>query len=127
MVSADQLAASEVRENLKENQRICEEVRKAVPPPMLEVLDLSREVIDTKRDNAKLWDRTNDLKTELDKTRTSEHLASDRVKMEEACVKTLKEHIEASNLKYSKTVENAARAVEELCLQITSLVSEHKI
>lgn len=44
-----------------------------------------------------------------------------------ACVNTLGEPVEASDSKYSKNVSKAARAEEELCTRITSLVLELKI
>lgn len=51
MVSADNLATAEVREKRKVIQRTCEDESETVPTSVLEVIDLSREVVETKRNN----------------------------------------------------------------------------
>lgn len=60
-------------------------------------------------------------------SRIFERLACGRVEMAEARVKMLEVHVKASNPKYLKTVEKAARAEEELRTRIASLVSELKV
>lgn len=74
MVSADELAAFGVRGMLKKTQHICTDGYKAVATFVLEVIDLSRKEVETKRNNANLLDHTNDLIIKLDKSRTSERL-----------------------------------------------------
>lgn len=62
-------------------------------------------------------------KIELDESCASERLAYDRVQMTEALVKALEKHLNPSDLKYSKTVENAAQVEEKLRMRDTSLKS----
>lgn len=93
---------------------------------VLEVIDQSRKVVMSKGCSAKLLDCTNDLMIELDKSRTSERFACDRVQKKEARVRALDEHIEASDSKYLKTVEEAAQVEVELRTRVISLVSELK-
>lgn len=83
-------------------------------------------MVETKRDDAKLLDRTNYLIMKFNKSRTPERLAWDRVQRKNARVKAMKERGKVSDSKYLKTVENAARAEGELCTSFTSLVSKLK-
>lgn len=52
MVSVDEVAASGLQEKLREIQRLCEESGEAVPVTVVEVVDLARVVVETKRENA---------------------------------------------------------------------------
>lgn len=98
-----------------------------MPTPVLEVIDLSREAVGTKRNNAKLLNRTNGPMLELDESRTSERVACGRVPMAEASIKALEDHVAASDSKNSKTVERSTQVEEELCTRVTSLVAEPKV
>lgn len=126
MTSADEIAASIARGKLKEIQCILGARGEAVPPSVLEKTDLSREVIETKRNNAKVTDRNNDLVTELDESRAFKRLASDMVQKAEARVKALEEHVKALDSKYSKTVEDAAQVEKKLRMHLTLLELELK-
>lgn len=75
MVSANGLVACGIRESLKEIQRACEDVCKAVPTFVLDVIDLSRKVVETIRNNANLLGHNEDLMMELVGSRTSDCLA----------------------------------------------------
>lgn len=109
MISADELAASGLRGKLKMHQRICKDRGKSVSASVLEVINFSREVMETRPDNAKLLDRTSDLALELVESRTSKRLACDRTQKTEACVKVLELHVAPSKSKYSKTIEKSAQ------------------
>lgn len=87
MVSGDMVAASRARDKLKEILQLCEDGEEAVPKSVVEVIELSWKVVDTKHNNAKLSDRTTDLESEMENVRSLEQLvhinletASERVK-----------------------------------------------
>lgn len=87
MISANELANTGVRRKVIEIQRICKKRSKTVPTAVLEVIDLSREVVKTKSSNAKLMGRTYSLVIELDESGVSKCLSCDRVQKAEAHVK----------------------------------------
>lgn len=126
MVSASKLATPGVREKLQEIQQIYKDGNKAVPTFVLEVNDLSRKVVETKRDIAKLLGCTNDLMIEMDDNRESKRLACHRVQKAKNRVEALEEHVDAADLKYSKSVEIAAQVEKEFCTRVMSLVPELK-
>lgn len=109
VVFADELAASGVREKLSEIQHVCKDGSKAIPTSVLELFNRSREVVETKQDNAKLPDCTDDLIIELYKSRASEHLARDRIQKAEGLVKTLEQHVKESYPKYLANVAEVAQ------------------
>lgn len=47
------------RDKLKEVQRICTDISKALPTSVDEVVELSRDFVESKRENAKLVNRLN--------------------------------------------------------------------
>lgn len=83
----------------------------------------SREVVKKKRDNAKLVCRNNGLVAEFDDCRAEVCLARDRFERAESRVKTSEAHVEKSDTKCSKTVEEAAYAELELHVRIKSFES----
>lgn len=102
---------------LKEIQRICKGGGEALPTSVLEVAILSREVVDSKRNNAKLMDRKISLVMELDKCRALHCFACDSVQNVEARVKAMERHVESMKSKSFKTVEDAAQTKKNsLCL-----------
>lgn len=125
-VSADELATSGVRGKLEKIRHIYKGGGEAVPTSLLEVGDLSGGVIETKRDNAKVLDRTNDLIVVLDESCTLERSVCDKVKKAKARINALEKHVAASDAKYSKTVEEPPQVNGELRTRNTSLVSELK-
>lgn len=127
MVSADELATSGVREKKKKIKRIWEDDGESVTLSELEVVDLSREVAETKRNNSKLLDCNNHLIFELHISRTSKRLACIRVQKKEGCVQALEEHLAALDSKYSKTVEKLLQLVKEFCTRVSTLAAELKV
>lgn len=121
IVSVGEIVSFEVRGKMKEIQCFCEDGGKAMPTLVLEVSDLFREVVDAEHDNTVGLDRTNNLILELNKSSTSERLACDRVQKTEPRVKTLEEHVKASDSKYSKDAEDAAQAENIFRMRLTSL------
>lgn len=126
MVSADEIAKYGVRGKIKEIQRICEDRSKAVPTFVVEVIDLSPEIVERKLNTAKLMDRITDLVIKLDGSRAAKRLACDRIQKSEAQVKTLEDHVEVSDARYSKTVADAAQVQKVLRTRVTSLESAIK-
>lgn len=126
MVSAGKIATSGARGKLKKIQRLWEDGGEAVPTSVFEELNLSRQMVDSRRNNAKLMDQNNSLVMELDICRASNCFAGDRVQIAEARVKALEGHVEASELKYLKTVEDAAQAETKLSMRVLSLEMEPK-
>lgn len=127
MVSADMLAASGVRRKMKEIQSIGEDGGVSVPMSVLEVIDLSREEVRTKRVDAKLLDCTKELILELDISRISQLLACDRVQTAEACVQPSEEHVAALDVKCSKHVGKLAHVEKKRCTHVTSLATVFKV
>lgn len=104
-------------------QRICEDRGKAVPTSALQMIDLSREVAEVNRNNAKLMDCNIYLVLELNESRASKRLARNRVQKADARGKALEEHVESSDSNHSKTVEYVAQLEKKLCMGVTSLES----
>lgn len=90
---------------------------------MFKVIDLSQEDVETKRNDAKLMDRNNELVMELDGSRVSECLTCDRIQNAESCIKTLEEHVKTSDSRYSKAVKDADQVEKELNISVASLDS----
>lgn len=66
MVSVDEVTASSVRNKLTKDQSIREDGSKAVPTSVVEVIQLFKDIVETKRKNAKIVDRLDDLKKKLE-------------------------------------------------------------
>lgn len=66
MVSANEVTTSEVRRRIKVTQRIRENGGNALSAFNLKTTKLSRKVVETKHDNAKMMDSNNDLVGKLD-------------------------------------------------------------
>lgn len=66
MASVVGLAGSGERKKLKEVQPLSKVSRKAGPTFVIEVIDLFREFVEMRRDNAKLADHNNNLVKTLD-------------------------------------------------------------
>lgn len=101
-VGTDKVAASSVRGKMKDIQHICKGGGEVVPTSVVEVIDLFRDVVETKCNNAKLMDRNNDLLMGLDESRAPEQFARDRVERADACVEGSEKHMETSASRYSK-------------------------
>lgn len=112
---------------MKDIYRIRKDGGKAWPAPVLEAIDLSQEVVETKRENAKLVDRNIDLVVELYKSHLSERLARDGLQKAEACVNAMKKLVKVSGSKYLEIVKDAAQVAKEFRMRVTSLKSEHEV
>lgn len=64
-MSVDEGAASRVYNNLKQNLLLCEEEGEELPASFIELIELSRAIVEMKNDNAKLVNQFINLKTEL--------------------------------------------------------------
>lgn len=94
-----------------------------MPTSVVKVIELSREVVETKRNSAKLMDPTNDLAKKLNDCRAAERKACGNLKRAEGCVKMLNAHVEELGTKNMKIVEEAAQTKEGRRVWITSLES----
>lgn len=75
MVSVNEVAACEVRDKHKEAQYICEDGCKAVLTSAVRVIALYGDVVESKRKNAKLVSRVNDLEGEQEGVPSVKRLA----------------------------------------------------
>lgn len=64
-MSADEVTSPRIHGKTKEAQRICGGEGKAVLTIVVEAIELSRDVVDTKGENAKLVERVNDLERNM--------------------------------------------------------------
>lgn len=75
-----------------------------MPASVIEFDELSREIVKTKRDNAKLVDHNNDLVKELKDVPSMEGLVCDNLLAASACITTLKVQVKGDGAKYAKVV-----------------------
>lgn len=72
MVSIDEISKYGACEKMKGIQRICEDGSNAVVTSVVEVIDLSREVVETNSDNAKFDGSLQSLVIRLNESRAGE-------------------------------------------------------
>lgn len=65
MVTVDEVARLALRGKLREVQRICEEAGRPVPSTVVDVVAISRDVVETKRENVVMVDERSRAMTEL--------------------------------------------------------------
>lgn len=105
---------------------MCKDGGEAMPTFVVKVIELSREVVETKRDNGKLVDHNTYFLGDLEDCRAAERLAWDKLERAEGLVKTLKAHVAKLDMKYSSTVEEATQTKEMLHVGVTSYGSSLK-
>lgn len=89
IVSVDDVAASGVCNKLKEARELCRNEQEPEPPFVTEMVKLSREVVETKRNNAKFVGRVSILEEDSKNVRSEERLACINPEAGSACTKTL--------------------------------------
>lgn len=111
MVSVDEAAAAGARGKLRELQRICKNGGEAVPTTVVEVIELARDVVGTKRDCA-AWVRTHSgILEELDSSQAAERLGRKDRETSNAQLTTLRARLVvvlASLEKVEKVLEGVA-------------------
>lgn len=113
MVYANDMAASGVGNKLKEVQRLCEDEGEAVLTFVIEVIELSREVIETKRDKGKLVGLISDLERELVDVPSLKRLACVSLELMSVGIKTLEVQVKDADAKYAKVVDETAQTKEK--------------
>lgn len=126
MESVDEVAASRRSDELKKIQWLCKDEGGMVLTLLIEMIELSREVVETICDNANFVDRNNDLQRELENKRLVERLACFNLEVATARKTFLESQVKNSNAKYTEIDEETAQIEENLRLRITSLGSSLK-
>lgn len=111
-MSVNEVAASGVRNRLEEVQRICENGGEAVPTSAVEIIELSRDVVETKHKNAKLVDRVKDLERELEDGRSVKRLTCVNLVISATLVQTLEAKVNDADAKCAKMLDKAAQTEE---------------
>lgn len=86
MVSADEVATSKVRRKIIGIRRICEDGSVVLLTSIVKVIELPRDVFETKNENAKLADHVRDLEQELKNARSKEWMACIILEVASACI-----------------------------------------
>lgn len=90
------------------------------------MIELSRNVVETKCENAKSVDLVNDLDKELENVWSVEMLARVSLEMASAHIKSFEAQVKDADEKYVKMVDETAQAEKDPCSGIFSLDSSLK-
>lgn len=126
MVLVDEVATARVHKNRIEILSICEDEGKVLPTTVVEVSELFRDYVGTKRENAKLDDRDSDLDRECDSVQPVEQLAFVNVDVASAHIKTSEAKNEGNNEKYEIIVDCTAHVDKKVCSHLFSKKSSPK-
>lgn len=85
------------------------------------MIELSREVVETIHENAKLVNRINDLEIDLEGVRSVKRLAGVNSEVALARMKTLDFQVKAADAKYGKTVDQTTQTEENFRSRTTVL------
>lgn len=113
-VSVDEMETLSVHDNPTEDQRICEDGGEAESTFVAEVIVLTRKAVETKRDNAKLADRPNDLVREPKDVRSVERLVSVILEVATARVQTVEVLVKDTDAKHETVVDKTAQTEMDL-------------
>lgn len=119
-VFVDKVAASGARDKLREIQQLCKDIGKSVPTLVIGRIELSRGVIEMKRNNSKLVDSTVDLEKELDYVRPVEQLVCVNLEVASAYIKAIEIQVKEANLRYAKEIEETTQTEGYLRLRTTT-------
>lgn len=115
MASIDEIAASGVRGKLEEILALFVDKGVAERTSVIELIEFSREAVETKRDNTKLVDGTEGLVREMEDVRSAECLTHINLDVALVFIKLLRALVEDVGAKCAKMVEETAWTGVDLC------------
>lgn len=113
-MSVEEIATSGVREKLMVVQPLCKVEGEASPTSVFKMMGLSRQVVESKRNNAKLVDRSKDLFQELEGVQTVKRPAYVNPKEAPVRAKTLEAQVKDADAKYARLVEETDQSQDNL-------------